>query len=157
PRSERLAGHPKARVFDLRSLTFVDAPTATMPADRDEAADGGAAADWVDDVEAAAADPSAIIAVDHLEYRFADYALRKRLLACIESLIHGRGATVWVSVVREPVAQLDALGARAPDRGRWVRLLADFRRDQLPIAIDAKRARALVATLNRVESRAAAE
>src|SRR5262249_4481625 len=41
--------------------------------------------------------------------------------------------------------------------GRWVRLLADFRRDQVPIAIDAKRARALVATLNRVESRAAAE
>jgi hypothetical protein len=151
PRTARLCRHPRVRVFDVRSLSFIDEPI-NPPSTIDVAADCGHAAeiddiDWADAIHEATANPLTIVAVDHLEHRFDDQAFRDRLLECLESAVYRRDAIVWCSSSRDPIEHLDACQPPAPDRHRWVRLFDGFRREHLAIAGDELRAASLEQSL----------
>lgn len=155
-RTERLERHPRVRIFDVRSLSFSDDPIAVTPLahfDVSSAADYGHAIDehaanWPESILVASSNPLTIVALDHLEHRFDDPAFREKLLDCLESAVYGHGATIWCSVVRDPILVLDALDPPAPDRHRWTRLLEGFRREYLALAIDDQRTAALERSLD---------
>src|SRR5262249_10780374 len=147
PRTLRLYRHPRARIFDVRSLSFLD-ESIDPPSDVSMAADCGHQAgalevDWTDAIQEATLNPLTILAVDHLEHRLADQSFRERMLACLESAIYGRNAVVWCSAARDPIEQLNELDPPAPDLQRWVRLFEGFRREHLAIAFDESRAASL--------------
>jgi hypothetical protein len=140
PRTARLCRHPRVRVFDVRSLTFIDEPI-DPPSTVDVAADCGHAADisdidWVEVLRDAVANPHTIVAVDHLEHRLDDQAFRERLLETLEWAVYRRDSTVWCSASRDPIEHLDECHPSASDRQRWIRLFDGFRREHLAIAAD---------------------
>jgi hypothetical protein len=153
-RTERLQQHPSVRIFDVRSLVFADNPMAATVSDLrlSAAADCGhfdqADSSWPDAIQAATSHPFTIVALDHLEDRLDDQAFRGRMLECLESAVYRRGATIWCSSVRDPIELLDQLDPPAPDRGRWARVLAGFRREHLGLEIDRARSRALATRVN---------
>ncbi|HJZ76015.1 MAG TPA: hypothetical protein VKE51_29975 [Vicinamibacterales bacterium] len=151
PRTARLCRHPRVRVFDVRSLSFlderIDPPSdVSIAADRGNAADG-LDADWTGAIHEAALNPDTIVAVDHLEHRLDDQPFRERMLACLESIVYARDTAVWCSALRDPVESLDECHPSAPDRPRWARLFERFRREHLAIAVDEPRAARLAQSL----------
>ena len=153
PRTARLSRHPRVRVFDVRSLTFIDEPIGP-PSTVDVAADWGPGADvhdtaWADAIRDASLNPETIVAVDRLEHRLDDQAFRERMLACLEPIVYGRDTAVWCSAVRDPIEYLDECQPSAPDRQRWVRLFEGFRREYLAITLDESRAASFAQSLSK--------
>jgi hypothetical protein len=155
-RTERLRQNPRVRIFDVRSLTFVDDPMAaeaSSPEPVSSAADHGPTieeqrANWAESIYDATSQP-VIVALDHLEYRFDDENFRGQMLECLELAVYGRGATIWCSLVRDPIELLDELSQPPPDRCRWARLLETFRHEHLGLSVDRQRADALERVLAR--------
>jgi hypothetical protein len=161
-RTERLRRNPRVRIFDVRSLTFVDDPMEVAPSSPvqiSSAADHGPTieeqrANWPESIYDATSQPN-IVALDHLEYRFDDENFRGQMLECLESTIYGRGSTIWCSSVRDPMEILDALDPPAQDRCRWARLFEGFRHEYLGVRVDRPRANALELLLARRRDRLA--
>jgi hypothetical protein len=153
-RTERLQGHPRVRIFDVRSLAFADNPMAATVSDvrLSTAADCGHCdqidSSWPDAILAATSHPFTIVALDHLEHRLDDQAFRGRMLECLESAVYRHGAAVWCSSVRDPIELLEELDPPAPDRRRWARVLEGFRREHLGLEIDQARSSALATYVN---------
>jgi hypothetical protein len=152
-------GHPRVRIFDVRSLSFADEPTgvalaASSPHVRiSSAADCGDAAeeqdaDWIRSFHLAASHPSTIVGVAHLEHRLDDQTFRDKMLGCLEFAVYRQHAAVWIASSRDPLEAQES-GRPAADRSRWVRLLESFRRETIGLEIEGPRAVALEQSLMR--------
>jgi hypothetical protein len=138
--------HPRVHVFDVRSLLFTDDPMERARSTPDQistAADHGPTieedrANWPEAMHLALS-RSVIVALDHLEYRLDDRSFREQMLDCLEPAVYGRGATIWCSLVRDPIELLDELDPRAPDRHRWAHLFEGFRCERLGLERDCQR------------------
>ena len=161
-RTVRFRRNPCVRIFDVRSLTFVDDPMAAAPSSPvpvSSAADQGPTieeqrANWAESIYDATSQPI-IVALDHLEYRFNDENFRGQLLECLELAVYGRDATIWCGSVRDPIELLEEMDPPALDRGRWARLFETFRHEHLGLAVDRQRADAFELLLARRRGRLA--
>jgi hypothetical protein len=156
-KSDRLRQDRRVRVFDVRALAFANAPSSVpQPA----AVGAGSSTvfptesgpvnpvTWVGALQLQLMDPTLILGIDHLEYRFSDQAFRAQMLECLETAIYRAKCPVRITSTRDPLEQLDDLKNVQPDLERWARALESFHKETVGLAPDPARAEALGSLLD---------
>ena len=142
-KTEALRLQSRSRVFDVRTLAYLDAeahapelaflgpmaPPDFSPRTGSRTAQAGS---LVDAMALSTLPDGGVIGIDHLEYRLDDPSFRDGLLAALEELIYRRRYRVWIASTREPVEHWQESGA-AVDLDRWHRLFESFRKQTVGI------------------------